>query len=102
MFSDKITKITPIIAYQLSNERLFYAKFAKSGLVLLYFDYICKTNYLYDIHMTQEYARVSVEMPENEDKKSLRHALDLGRFACKELTYEIENNDIKDEFIIKF
>ena len=42
--------------------------------------------------MIQEYARVSVEMPENEDKKSLRH----------ELTYEIENNDIKDEFIIKF
>ena len=42
MFSDKITKITPIIAHQLSNERLFYAKFAKSGLVLLYFDYICK------------------------------------------------------------
>ena len=47
--------------------------------------------------MTQEYARVSVEMPENEDKKSLRHALDLGRFA-----YEIENNDIKDEFTVKF
>lgn len=52
--------------------------------------------------MTQEYARVSVEMPENEDKKSLRQALDLGRFACKELTYEIENNDIQDEFTIKF
>ena len=92
MFSDKITKITPIIAHQLSNERLFYAKFAKSDIVLLYFDYICKTNYLYDIHMTQEYARVSVEMPENEEKKSLH----------QELTYEIENNDIKDEFIIKF
>jgi hypothetical protein len=43
-------------------------------------------------NMTQEYARVSVEMPENEDKKSLR----------QELTYEIENNDIKDEFTIKF
>ena len=42
--------------------------------------------------MIQEYARVSVEMPENEDKKSLR----------QELTYEIENPDIKDEFIIKF
>ena len=41
-------------------------------------------------------------MPKNKDKKSLRHALDLGRFACKELTYEIENNDIKDEFTIKF
>jgi len=39
-----------------------------------------------------QYARVSVEMPENEDKKSLR----------QELTYEIENNDIKDEFTIKF
>ena len=57
----------------------------------------CDRNYL-----TQEYARVSVEMPENEDKKSLRQALDLGRFACKELTYEIESNDIKDEFTIKF
>ena len=53
-------------------------------------------------YMTQEYARVLVEMPENEDKKSLRHALDLGRFACKELTYEIENNDIQDEYTIKF
>ena len=42
--------------------------------------------------MKQEYARVSVEMPENEDKKSLRH----------ELTYEIENNDIQDELTIKF
>ena len=42
--------------------------------------------------MTQEYARVSVEMPENEEKKSLH----------KELTYEIENSDIKDEFTIKF
>ena len=31
--------------------------------------------------MTQEYARVSVEMPENKDKKSLH----------QELTYEIEN-----------
>ena len=53
-------------------------------------------------HMIQEYSRVSVEMPENEDKKSLRHALDLGRFACKELTYEIENPDINDEFTVKF
>jgi hypothetical protein len=42
--------------------------------------------------MKQEYARVSVEMPENEDKKSLR----------QELTYEIENNDIQDEYTIKF
>ena len=39
-----------------------------------------------------QYARVSVEMPENDDKKSLR----------QELTYEIENNDINDEFTIKF
>ena len=42
--------------------------------------------------MKQEYARVSVEMPEDDDKKSL----------SQELTYEIENNDIKDEFTIKF
>ena len=42
--------------------------------------------------MIQEYARVSVEMPENEDKKSLR----------QELTYEIESNDIQDEYTIKF
>ena len=42
--------------------------------------------------MTQEYARVSVEMPENEEKESLHH----------ELTYEIENPDINDEFTIKF
>ena len=42
--------------------------------------------------MTQEYARVLVEMPENEDKKSLH----------QELTYEIENLDINDEFTIKF
>lgn len=39
-----------------------------------------------------QYARASVAMPENEDKKTLR----------QELTYEIENNDIKDEFTIKF
>ena len=31
-------------------------------------------------------------MPENEEKKFLR----------QELTYEIENPDIKDEFAIKF
>ena len=42
--------------------------------------------------MIQEYARVSVEMPENEEKESLH----------QELTYEIENNDIKDEFTVKF
>lgn len=42
--------------------------------------------------MIQEYARVSMEMPENEEKKTLRH----------ELTYEIENNDIQDEYTVKF
>jgi hypothetical protein len=42
--------------------------------------------------MIQEYARVSVEMPEYEDKKSLR----------QELIYEIANNDINDEFTVKF
>ncbi len=52
--------------------------------------------------MTQEYARVSVDMPKNKDKNALSQALDLGRFACKELTYEIENNDIKDDFTVKF
>ena len=42
--------------------------------------------------MNQEYARVSVEMPENENKNSL----------SQNLTYEVENNDIKDEFTLKF
>ena len=42
--------------------------------------------------MTKEYARVSVEMPENEDKKSLH----------QELTYEIENRDINEEYMVKF
>jgi hypothetical protein len=42
--------------------------------------------------MIQEYARVSEGMPINEDKKSLR----------QELTYEIENNDIKDEYTVQF
>ena len=41
--------------------------------------------------MTQEYARVSVEMPEKENKKSTR----------QELTYEIENNDIQEEYTIQ-
>ena len=40
--------------------------------------------------MNQKYARVSVEMPENDNKKNLR----------QDLTYEIENNDIMDEFTI--
>lgn len=42
--------------------------------------------------MKQEYARVSMEIPENEDKKTLR----------QELTYEIENDDIQDEYTVKF
>ena len=42
--------------------------------------------------MKQQYARVSVEVPENEDKKSLH----------QELTYEIENPDINDEYTVKF
>ena len=42
--------------------------------------------------MKQEYARVSVEMPENDTKKTLHH----------ELTYEVENPDIKDEYTVKF
>ena len=42
--------------------------------------------------MKQQYARVSLEIPENKDKKSLR----------QELIYEIENHDIKDEYTVKF
>jgi hypothetical protein len=42
--------------------------------------------------MKQEYARVSVEMPENEEKNTLH----------QELTYEIENDDIQDEYSVKF
>ena len=42
--------------------------------------------------MKQEYARVSVEIPENKDKRTL----------SQELTYDIENNDINDEFTVKF
>ncbi len=42
--------------------------------------------------MKQEYARVSMEMPENEEKKALR----------QELAYEIVNNDIQDEYTVKF
>lgn len=42
--------------------------------------------------MKQEYARVSMEMPEKEEKKTLR----------QELTYELENNDIQDEYTVKF
>ena len=39
-----------------------------------------------------QYARVSVEMPENEDKQPVR----------QELAYEIENRDFNDEYTIKF
>ena len=39
-----------------------------------------------------QYARVSVELPENEEKKSRN----------QELAYEIEPNDINDEFTVKF
>ena len=42
--------------------------------------------------MKQEYARVSVEMPENKGKKTL----------SQDLTYEIDNNDINDEFTVRF
>ena len=42
--------------------------------------------------MKQEYARESVEMPENYKQKALRH----------ELTYEVENKDIQDEYTVKF
>ena len=42
--------------------------------------------------MIQEYARVYEKIPKNEDKKFLR----------QELTYEIENNDIKDEYTVQF
>ncbi len=42
--------------------------------------------------MTQEYARVSVEMPGNEDKESLQ----------QEPAYEIENPDINDKVTSKF
>ena len=49
-----------------------------------------------------QYARATVAMPENEEKQPVRQALDLGRFACKELAYEIENRDINDEFTVKF
>jgi len=42
--------------------------------------------------MKQEYVRVSVEMPENKDKKTL----------SQDLTYEIDNNDINNEFTVRF
>lgn len=42
--------------------------------------------------MKYEYARVSVSIPENKDKKSLQ----------QEVSYEIENRDINDEYTVKF
>ena len=42
--------------------------------------------------MTQEYSRVTVEMPENDTKKT----------SHQKLTYEVENNDIQDEYTVKF
>ena len=42
--------------------------------------------------MKQQYARVTLEIPEYKEKKSLH----------QELTYEIENPDISDEFTVKF
>ena len=44
------------------------------------------------INMNKEYAGVSVEMPENDKKKTL----------SQDLTYEVENHDIIDEFTLKF
>ncbi len=42
--------------------------------------------------MIRKYARALMEMPENEEKKILR----------QELTYEIENKDVNDEYTVKF
>ena len=42
--------------------------------------------------MEQQYAGILVEVPENEEKKSLH----------QELAYEIEDADIKDEYMVKF
>ena len=42
--------------------------------------------------MNLEYARVSVESPEIENKSPRAHVL----------TYEVENSDIQDEFTLKF
>ena len=57
----------------------------------MHFD-ISKRTLLYRIKMKQQYARVTLEMPENKEKKSLH----------QELTYEIENPDINDEYTVKF
>ena len=42
--------------------------------------------------MKQQYARVTLVIPEYKEKKSLH----------QELTYEIENPDINDEYTVKF
>ena len=44
------------------------------------------------INMNQEYASVSVEMPENDKKNTL----------SQNLIYEVENHDIIDDFTLKF
>ena len=41
--------------------------------------------------MKQQYAKVTLDIPENRDKKTLH----------QDLTYEIENLDIKDEYTVK-
>ena len=42
--------------------------------------------------MKQQYARVTLVIPEYKEKKSLH----------QELTYEIENRNINDEYTVKF
>ena len=42
--------------------------------------------------MKQQYARVTLVIPEYKEKKSLH----------QELTYEVENPDIKNEYTVKF
>ncbi len=42
--------------------------------------------------MNQQYARVTLETPEKEDKKNLR----------QELKFEIETPNIQDEYTVKF
>ena len=42
--------------------------------------------------MKQQYARVTLVIPEYKEKKSLH----------QELIYEIENHDIKDDYTVKF
>jgi len=65
---------------------------ASAALNVLISDYFCRRNIKYDLYMTQEYARATVAMPENEEKQPVR----------QKLAYEIENHDINDEFTVKF